>query len=74
MPTSYADQLASVQATIAKIEKSGQSYEIGTDGSSRRMVRGDLATLYEREKYLRGMAKREASGRSGIGRTKVIVR
>lgn len=67
MAETYAQQLDRVQATIAKIEQTGQAYQQGNDGSSRQMTRADLETLYERERYLRGMAKREARGRRGIG-------
>lgn len=67
MPATYSDQLASVQAAIAKVEARGQQYEVQNDGALRKNVRAELSTLYAREKYLRGMAKRETRGRLGIG-------
>ena len=54
----YAEQLESVQSAIAAIEARGQAYTI--DGRS--LTRADLATLYEREQWLRGQAAREARG------------
>lgn len=56
--TTYQAQLESVQAIIAQIESSGQSYTI----DNRSLTRADLSSLYTREKYLRGMAAREARG------------
>jgi len=56
--TSYQTQLENVQAAIAAIEDSGQSYSI----NGRSYTRADLNTLYEREKYLRRMADRESRG------------
>ncbi len=59
MPTtSYQTQLESVQAIIAQIESTGQAYTI----DNRSLTRADLSTLYDREKYLRVMAAREARG------------
>jgi hypothetical protein len=58
----YAQQLEEVQAAIAAIEGGAQQYMIG----ERQLTRGNLATLYERERWLRGMAAREASSGSGI--------
>jgi hypothetical protein len=55
---SYAEQLESCQTAIAAIEARGQAYTI--DG--RALTRADLATLYEREQWLRGQAAREARG------------
>lgn len=54
----YQEQLESVQATIEEIEIRGQS----TDVNGRTLTRGNLATLYEREKYLRRMVGRAARG------------
>lgn len=61
MTTSYSDQLDSVQAAIAAIESGSQEYSIG-GGVSRTVKRGDLQTLYSREKYLRKMVDRESRG------------
>lgn len=58
---SYQTQLERVQAAIAAIESGSQEYSIGA-GTSRTVKRGDLSTLYEREKYLRVMAERETNG------------
>jgi len=58
----YAEQLAQVQAAITKIEAGSQSYSINTPDGSRSVSRADLATLYEREKWLRTMVDREARG------------
>jgi len=57
----YAEQLVEVQTAIATIETGSQSYSMG----SRSLTRGDLGTLYAREKWLRTMADREenSSGR-----------
>lgn len=61
MPTeSYQTQLERVQAAIAAIEERGQA--IGAGG--RKLDRGDLATLYKREKELRALVAR--STRSGM--------
>jgi hypothetical protein len=57
----YTEQLASVQAAIAKIE--GGAQEVHLD--NRRVIRGDLATLYKREERLMPLAAREAAGRTG---------
>jgi len=54
----YQEQLETVQATIEEIETRGQS----TDVNGRTLTRGNLATLYDREKYLRRMVGREARG------------
>ena len=54
----YAEQLEEVQNAIAKIESGGQSYSI----SGRALNRADLATLYQREKWLRVQAARELNG------------
>lgn len=59
MPTTtYQVQLESVQAAIAQIEQTGQSYSI----DNRSLSRADLDKLYARETYLRGKAAREARG------------
>jgi hypothetical protein len=55
--TSYSTQLENVQTAIAAIEGGAQSYSI----AGRSMSRGDLATLYQREQWLRAQVEREAS-------------
>jgi hypothetical protein len=55
---SYETQLERVQTAIAAIEGGAQEYEIG----GRKLRRGDLKTLYEREKYLRAQVDRAARG------------
>lgn len=57
----YAQQLEEVQTAISTIEGGSQSYSI----AGRSLTRGDLATLYSREKWLRNMAAREEEGTSG---------
>lgn len=54
----YAEQLEEVQATISRIEQTGQAYGI----NNRSLTRADLKTLYEREQWLRTRAAREANG------------
>ena len=61
----YTEQLASVQAAIARIEAGNQSYTISAGAASRSASRADLKALYDREKYLRPLADREALGRTG---------
>ena len=51
MIETYQTQLERVQKAIAAIEEGAQEYRVG----GRFVKKGDLATLYEREKYLRGM-------------------
>jgi hypothetical protein len=58
LPTSYEAQLTSVQAAIAAIESGAQSYSI----AGRSLSRADLATLYEREKWLRAQVDRANRG------------
>lgn len=58
MAETYAAQLDRVQTAIKAIEERGQAYEI--DG--RRLTRGDLKTLYDRERELRRLAARETRG------------
>ncbi len=59
----YAEQLEAVQNAIAAIEGGNQSYRLETGiGSGRAVTRGDLATLYQRERWLRSQADREARG------------
>lgn len=59
MAKTYSEQLDEVQAAITAIETTGvQSYSI----AGRSLTKADLATLYEREKYLRAMADRESRG------------
>jgi len=55
---SYTTQLEEVQTAITAIEGGAQEYQIG----DRMLKRGDLRTLYEREKWLRKMADREDAG------------
>lgn len=55
---SYTTQLERVQSAIAAIEGGAQSYDI----NGRSMQRGDLKTLYEREKWLRTQVDRESNG------------
>lgn len=56
--TDYQTQLESVQAAIAAIEGGAQSYQI----RDRALTRGDLATLYAREKWLRAQVTRQSQG------------
>jgi hypothetical protein len=63
---SYSDQLVSVQAAIATIEGSNQSYTL----LGRTFSKADLKTLYDREKWLRTKVAREAAG--GIRVQRVI--
>lgn len=58
MPTDYTTQLESVQLAIAAIEGGAQSYSI----AGRSLSRGDLATLYKREQWLRAQVARAANG------------
>lgn len=58
----YTQQLERVQAAISKIETGGQT----VDWEGKRLTRGDLATLYARERELRTLAAREQSG-GGMG-------
>jgi hypothetical protein len=55
---SYSEQLESVQAAIAAIEGGAQSYTSG----GKTLTKADLKTLYDREKYLRGMVAEEQFG------------
>lgn len=57
----YTEQLATVEAAIAKAE-TGQEVETA-DG--RRLRRGDLAAMYAERVRLTPLAAREAAGRSG---------
>lgn len=54
----YTQQLEEVQAAIKAVESTGQSYSM----TGRSLNRGDLKTLYDRERQLRGLAAREAAG------------
>ena len=58
MAQTYAEQLDSVQAAIAKIEAGGQSATI----LGRTVSRADLRTLYDREAWLRKMVARSERG------------
>lgn len=51
-------QLARVQATIAAIESGNQSSTV----LGRTFTKADLATLYERERYLKREIARQARG------------
>lgn len=51
-------QLERVQAAIAAIEDGAQSYQI----ANRRVTKGDLATLYAREKSLKAEIARAEGG------------
>jgi hypothetical protein len=57
----YAEQLSSVRAAIARVESGAQ--EVHLDG--RRLVRADIDALYRREERLVPLAAREAAGRVG---------
>ncbi len=57
-----AEQLASVQAAIAKVESGAQAYS--EDGRS--LTRADLATLYAREERLLTRQQREQSSGGGM--------
>ena len=62
----YQEQLEDVQAAIEKIESDGQAYSMDRGGFAVSNTRGQLATLYKREAYLRAMVAREQRG-TGIG-------
>lgn len=55
-------QLERVQAAIAAIEERGQATSIGTSGATRTLTRGDLGTLYKRERDLKRRIGRETNG------------
>jgi hypothetical protein len=55
----YAEQLSDLRVLIKKIQD-GENASGGAMGRS--WTKHDLATLYEREKYLSRMAAREANG------------
>ncbi len=59
------EKLESVQAAIAAIEGGAQSYSMG----GRSLNRGDLKTLYERERELLDQYNKE-TGKSGLNLTK----
>ena len=55
----YAEQLSEIKVLIKKI----QDGELAAGGAmGRSWTKHDLATLYEREKYLTRMAARETAG------------
>lgn len=54
----YSEQLESVQTAIAAIEAGNQSISI----LGRTFTKGDLSTLYARERYLRRQVARETRG------------
>ncbi len=58
----YAEQLADVQRAIEAVETNGAECEIEVNGNRRRLRRGDLATLYKREAWLKQMIQRECGG------------
>lgn len=64
----YTEQLERVQATIQKIEESAQEYNI----ADRALKYPELASLYKREKYLRGMVARYET--TGAGKKRRIRR
>lgn len=55
---SLETQLERVQMAIAAIESGAQSYQI----ANRKVTRGDLATLYAREKSLKAEIARTSGG------------
>ena len=62
MAVTLAQQLASVQTTIAAIESGGQS--ASTDGDS--LTQADLKTLYDREERLLNKIARGDRGRHTV--------
>lgn len=60
--TTYAEQLARLDAAIAKIEEEAQEYSINGGVGGRSLRRGDLATMYAERARLEGLAAREARG------------
>jgi hypothetical protein len=58
----YLEQLADVQRAIQEIEATGAENEIEVNGNRRWVKRGDLATLYKREAWLKQMIHRECGG------------
>jgi hypothetical protein len=58
----YSEQLADVQKAIEAVETNGAEFEIWVNGNKRRVRRGDLATLYKREAWLKQMIHRECGG------------
>ena len=55
---SLETQLERVQMAIAAIESGAQSYQI----ANRKVTKGDLATLYAREKSLKAESARASGG------------
>lgn len=55
---SLETQLERVQMAIAAIESGAQSYQI----ANRKVTKGDLATLYSREKSLKAEIARASGG------------
>ena len=55
---SLETQLERVQMAIAAIESGAQSYQI----ANRKVIKGDLATLYAREKSLKAEIARASGG------------
>ena len=55
---SLETQLGRVQMAIAAIESGAQSYQI----ANRKVTKGDLATLYAREKSLKAEIARASGG------------
>lgn len=64
----YTEQLESVQTAIASVEATGQGFDV----NGRTVTRGDLRTLYQRERWLRSQVAREARG--GIRMRQVVPR
>lgn len=54
----YSEQLEEVQTAIGAIEGGAQMYQL----NGRMLTRGNLKTLYDRERFLRKMADRESRG------------
>jgi hypothetical protein len=64
---SYTEQLESVQTAIARIEAGAQT----TEYNGRRVTKGDLETMYAREKWLRGQVTEETRSSAGQARNTV---
>ena len=56
------EQLESVQRTISLIESGGQEVDLEVNENRRRLVRGDLRTLYRREWELKVAIFRKNGG------------
>jgi hypothetical protein len=62
----YSEQLEEVQDAISKIQTQGQSYSMDKGGVNVALTRAHLPSLYDRERYLLQMVRREQNG-GGIG-------